>query len=387
MFSVSVPSSDPERGKVLITDIQPNSLAKFYLRKVILDISNLPVTTGRRYLHGGGHKTGVFQPTVDRLIRQSYGEDVTLQDLQYEIREVERERYEERMAKREVYRGQQRTILFSYIKEIWDLLGILPTASATSATSDSQQLAKIRETRVDGLNKYGVLPSDLELLKHVPYLSAIAAYIPSGELELDWFFGHHVFQHHDPTVETWQLPWHNMRWDMRVNQKPAWFVEAAWRVIVRSVSEILTTTLMKGMPFRDGLHACFIAALKKDLLSKALYASMDPGDDPELMWTRLAYIWWKGATTPPWSSVPEAIRNDLVRLGHDFKRGLQNQWARFGIQLHDLAGPSPLVEGGRRAGTPCAASYPEGSSPVVGPGLQTGHTRPVANLRDATPSP
>ena len=304
------------------------------------------------------------------------------------------------MEKRAVYRGQQRAILFSYIKEIWDLLGMLQTASVTN---DGPQLANIRETRVGGLDKYGFLPSDEALRKHVPYLSAIAAYIPSGELELDWFFGHPGFSHQDPTVVTQRWGslrpplWHNMRWDMRVNQKPAWYVEAAWRVIVQTVCENLTTTFLKAMSFRDGLHACFIAAFKEDLLSKAPYFSTDPGDDHlGLMWTRLAYMWWQGDILPPRSHVPQDIPLDLVRLGHDFKRGVRKQWARFGIQLHDLAGPPPLAKGGRhallevptpRAGTPCAASSPERSHPVVGAGFQTGHSQPVANIWDPTPSP
>ena len=320
------------------------------LRKVKIDISSLPITTGRRCIRNGGDISGIFLPAVERLVRKSYGEGVTLADVLHEIQAAERELRDKRCKAQEVYRKKQQTILWSYIKEVWDLLGnfarhdYLPQFSVTN---DRQQLANIRETRTGGLDMYGYLPSDEALLEHVPFLGAIATYIPSGKLEHGWFLSNTSFPSptNDPTVviyrkSRWYTPeWHNMRWDMRVDQKPAWFVEAAWRVLVDTIIAPLNFTLSLGMRFIDGLQTTFIAALNKDLFPKVPYAWVEAGDDMERVWLRLALIWLTAGEVAGWpwrDQVPEDVRNNLIRLGQDFQRGMKDHSARFGIQLHEL---------------------------------------------------
>lgn len=321
-----------------------NPPAPCRLRKVKVDISSLPITTGRRSIRNGGHISGVFQPTVERLVRKSYGEGVTLAEVIYEIREVEWEFIEQRSKVREVYRSKQRAILFSYIKEIWNLLRNNSGGLSPNVTDDRQQLADIREFRVGGLDVYGYLPSDEALLKHVPRLSAVAAHIPTKKLQPDWFLKHSCY---DPTVvierrKPPRLPlWHNMRWDMRVDQKPAWFVEAAWRVIFQTVCEFLNTSLVTCMRLREGLQRSFVWALRLDLDDRIPYLGMDTTDpeDMEVVWIRIAYIWWKGEEVASWyweHIVPETVWRKLLELGQSFQRGKRAHWARFGIQLHEL---------------------------------------------------
>ena len=292
-------------------------------------------------------------PAVERLIRKAYGEDATLADVLHKIKEAERELHEKRCKALEVYQEKQRAILWSYIKEVWDLLGnfvrhdYLPQFSVTS---DRHQLVNIRAIRARkrGLDTYGYLPSDEALLEHVPYLSAIAAYIPSGKLEYDWFLSNNPFP--SPTQDRavaidrkhrwYTQQWHNMRWDINVDQKPAWFVEAAWRVLVNSI--IASMNFSPSLcPRFDGLQTTFIAALKNDLLPKVPpYAGVEASDDDmEKMWFRLALIWLTGDEVAGWSCkalVPDDVRNNLTKLGQDFQRGMRDHSARFGIQLHEL---------------------------------------------------
>ena len=394
-------------------------------------------------MRGGGSISGVFQPTVERLVRKSYGKDYTLADVLSEIREVEREAYVKRQQAEDEYRIKQRSMIFLYIKEIWDLLrghvGQLnqpPTPGANANTNTDaditrdydyrQELDDIRTTRLSGLDKHGFLPSDTMLLEHVPYLCAVAAYIPSVELEHTWFFKDtYPFLHNDPTVKRKPLRtrhstiWHrynnhhhhhnnnnnnnnnnnsnsnsghphNMRWDMRVNQNPAWYVEAAWRMLVDTAGEYLNTTITGCLPFGHGtLQHCFVSALKKELLAKegaascaATTALVATDPDPELLWIRLACIWWRGEYFPQWHwepEVPEDVRRELVTLGKDLKARVSTCWPRLGIQLHHLGTrPAPPLP-------PSPPPPPPPPSSVFGPRLSLFSPLPQFQNRIFTP--
>lgn len=287
-------------------------------------------------------------PIVERLVRKSYGEDATLAGVLHKIQVARWEISDRRLEVREVYRKKQRSILFLYVREIWDLLRNLSSNVTTS--SDHKQLADIREHRVGKLDMYGYLPSDDILLEHVPHLSAIAAYIPSHMLRLDWFIDHGGSISHDPTISnkwwessSYKQPWHMMRWDTRVDQKPAWFVEAAWRVIVQTVNGYLNSSLSACLWRSEGLQPCFITGFKINLEDKI---RIEEDEDMQGMWSRLAYIWWARDEVPSWywqHFISEDVCRYLVKLGQDFQRDKQKHWARFGIQLHELGTRAPSV--------------------------------------------
>jgi len=326
------------------------SLALRGTRSLGIDTSLLGIATGKR-LDGHGYRSGLWKPTVERLVRASYGPQASLESILGEIRAARRKKLEEDEAARKEYRQKMHLLIFDYIKILWQFLGAVDAVS-NSDTSHVESLDEIRTTEEGSW-----LPSNENLMSHVKLCLPIASHFPASDLKLEWFlptadsnyYRNCTTPSDEPTCRSNNLglgrPW--MRHTMKRDPKPDWLALAAWTIIHGVMNRLkdfpppLKAQLGYGV---DEMRLTFADSFKRKWEDRSnTWCPINYSDTFE----KELYLWWQGGESfsTGWSSsVSEEKRRIASGWKEEFESETEAVWVKAGLELYRLGvtGNSPI---------------------------------------------